>query len=353
MSPSLAGAGTNAAQGRTEDAHSGTQQQHQRPFKRVKPSVKSAVPVPFGPRTAPFSTVYELPVATEGRYATHTLHVTYTNIPEIVDAFIERHADVKHYGFDLEHRPTFKPGQKANISMLQIAPLTHPADSEPDTSETETETGTVSLTPQTHPVLLYSLFHNGGVMPTTLDALLHSPTIFKYGVGVHGDLAKLRYTEYTHAATQTFIDLSPLAVRAARADATATATATTTTTTIASATDGSIDDSNGGGGGGGAIGSRKGAGTGLKSLIASLMGGDVCAYKTKQLTMTNWETVKLTRAQVRYAALDAFCSVEIWRLLKLKVRDEERERQRKHQLHVPRVQRDRQEEQQQGQQQQQ
>jgi ribonuclease D len=244
--------------------------------KRVRAS-RSPVPAPSGVNSSSFSTIFELPVSSTGLYASQNLHITYTNNSKVVDEFLLRHEASEHFGFDLEHRPTFKPGQKPNVSIIQLAPWS---------------------TGEIHPVLVYSLFHNSGTIPDSLKSLLHSDQIKKYGVGIKGDLANLKFMKFTQSTFTSFIDLSPLAHRAKVVD-------------------------------------RSGAG--LKALIAATMGAEVCAYKTKSMTMTNWELLSLGAAQVRYAALDAFCGVEIWRILQLKLADEIAEKEKRHNMHVPRI----------------
>ncbi|KAJ8609258.1 hypothetical protein MRB53_039199 [Persea americana] len=194
---------------------------------------------------------YKVPISDTGRYHDHVLDITYTNTPATVDTFLNTHS-CAHYGFDLEHRPTFKPGQKANLALIQICPLS---------------------TTSSPAVLLFSLFHADGVLPDSLRQVLVSNDTYKYGVGVKSDTSHLRHLPIHHPS---YIELGRLAYVKKRSD-------------------------------------RSGAG--LKALTEGILGPGVIAYKTKSLTMTNWEIKDLTTAQIKYAAMDAWCSMEIYRCL--------------------------------------
>ncbi|CCG83602.1 protein of unknown function [Taphrina deformans PYCC 5710] len=220
----------------------------------------ASVPVvPRGIYTRAFGYKLSVPVASRGEYASEILDITFTNSSQIADDFVDEiyESSASFIGFDLEHRPTYRPGQKANISLLQFA-----APSSRDRS--------------THPVLVYSIYHDSGKIPDSLEYLLRDPRIEKYGVGIRGDVKHLRYLNMDQDARDSFKELAPIAFQKGLVDR----------PTI-----------------------------GLKALIAATMGEECTAYKTQSLTMTNWELPEFSTAQLKYAAMDAFAGLEIWQLL--------------------------------------
>lgn len=214
---------------------------------------------PRGVRTPPFSRQTCLQFAPSGRYSDHYLDITFTNTAATAQDFVERHLSTcTALGFDLEHRPTFRVGQKPNVALLQFAPAV-PA------SETH------------HPVLLYSIFHDAGRIPSSLVDLLRDERVKKYGVGIHGDLKHLAFLRLTEAKRRSYVELGPLAFEA------------------------------------GAVERKT---VGLKALVASLLGPECALYKTKRLTMTNWELSDLSPAQQMYAAMDAVAAIESFQMLR-------------------------------------
>ena len=218
--------------------------QDEAPRKRIKVSH-----CPVGISTKPFTEVSRHFVASQGRWNDREVVVTYTNSPDTVDTFLSTN-DSKVFGFDLEHRPTYQKGQKANIAMIQLAPMSGDE------------------------VLIYSLFHNNGLLPDSLDCVLRDAGVLKYGVGVKGDCKHLAFMDLEPSSRASFKELG----------------------TLAHEVDGTIS-----------------AGIGLKALVTSCLDKEVAGYKTKRLTMTNWEVRDLSAAQIKYAALDAWCGIEIWR----------------------------------------
>lgn len=207
--------------------------------------------VPYGISSASkFSKHYLLPVSKSGPYADHKLSVVYTNHEDEVDAFLARHS-TEDYGFDVEHRPTYKPGSKANLSLIQLAPL---------------------MTTSKPEVLVFSVYHNKGRIATSIRTLLTSSHIKKYGVGVKGDLQLLAFLA---PPTESYVELAPLAHAKKLTDRVQVS---------------------------------------LKGLTASIICPSI-EYKTKRLTMSNWENI-LSEEQVRYAAMDAWCGIELLRLIR-------------------------------------
>lgn len=220
---------------------------------------KTEVSRPQGIQSAKFNIQLDLPVAALGAYCHRRLLIHYSNDSQVAEEFVRTHMDnVQHLGFDLEHRPTFRPGQKPNVALLQFAPLP------------------TSLLLTTHPVLLYSIYHDDGQIPLCLQEIIRDPGISKYGVGINGDVRHLKYMQLSDATRHSFVELGPLALSAG-------------------------------------VSSRKEIG--LKALIELTMGQEVTTYKTKTLTMTNWELLRLSEAQLKYAAMDAFAAVEIYSIL--------------------------------------
>lgn len=225
--------------------------------------------VPRGITTKSFTKTLKIPISEEGRYKTHLLDITYTNSSHSADLFVEKylgHGGAK-IGFDLEHRPTYKPGQKPNVSLLQFAPFlpAAAAAAAPPPSH-----GT------SHPVLVYAMYHDNGRIPASLIAVLSDPSIEKYGVGIHGDIKHLKYLDFSAQCKKSYIELGPLGFKKKIVDRST---------------------------------------VGLKALMEVTMGVGVTAYKTKKLTMTNWELPNLSPAQLKYASMDAFAAIEIYRIL--------------------------------------
>lgn len=231
---------------------------------RWSPTTRSPKDVPVGPirprgiASPPFNYKKEIKVALSGEYQDHILDITHTNVPEAAERFVSKYlTTVKHLGFDLEHRPTFRVGQKANVSLLQFAPLL--------ISPLEHR--------KHHPVLLYALYHDKGKIPEVLQQVLQDHSLQKYGVGIRGDLKHLKYLNLSATAQDSFIELGPIAHAAGLVDR---------------------------------------PGIGLKALIEATMGVEVTCYKTKSLTMTNWELLELNLAQLKYASMDAFAAIEVY-----------------------------------------
>ena len=227
---------------------------------RLEPSIQhmpdgTRIVRPAGLRTEPFSERHTLPVASSGKYARHNLDLYYTNDPAVAERFYKQHmASCSHIGFDLEHRPTFKPGRQPNVSLLQFAPH--------DLSPYRTS----------HPVLVFALFHAAAQVPQALAGVLRNPDVFKYGVGIVGDRQKLEFLGLDSRARLSYIE-----VRHPKA--------------------------------------AKSRMIGLKLLVEQYMGPEAREYKVKTLSMTNWELPSFTAPQLKYAAMDAYCGVECWRLI--------------------------------------
>ncbi len=224
-----------------------------------------------------FTHIHSIPLSPTGKYANHTLRITHTNCPESCRSFCDTHfssllslavptdptsqaLNGTAIGFDLEHKPTFRKGQKAKIAILQFAPIPR--------AEAEI-----------HEVLLFNFHHSRSrVLPDCLLDVLQS-TVPKIGVGIKGDARLLVSTStipLSPSALLSFIECESLAKRR------------------------------------GIVGPF-----GLKALIGGVLGGDMTGYKTKKMTMTNWEN-QLGVGECRYAAMDAWCAVEIWRVLGLR-----------------------------------
>jgi hypothetical protein len=91
---------------------------------RKKATITAQHTRPNGAKTPSFARKLKTSMAQTGRYADHVLDICYTNDPSAVDAFCEvwlSEQTCLHLGFDLEHRPTFKPGSKPNVALLQYA----------------------------------------------------------------------------------------------------------------------------------------------------------------------------------------------------------------------------------------
>lgn len=216
---------------------------------------------PRGVRSPPFNIKKHVAIAIAGLYKDHILDITYTNTPEVAEHFVKQEMlGVQNLGFDLEHKPTYIVGEKVNVSLIQFAPLLQPSSD--------------SLT--YHPVLLYSIYHDCGTIPAVLQDILSNPTINKFGIGISGDLKHLNYLELPHSARSTFQELGPKAH---------------------------------------AAGIVERSGISLKTLISVLMGDEATTYKTKKITMTNWEKHNLNEKELKYAAMDAFAAIEIYRIL--------------------------------------
>lgn len=247
---------------------------------RLDPSVQhrpdgTTVLWPSGMSSPLFLRRATIKLAPAGPYAEHAVDVHFTNDPAAVTAFVTEHIStpgITHVGFDLEHRPTFVQGRKPNVSLLQFAPL--------DPSSTER---------RTHPVLVFSLFHANAAVPPELAFLLRDPEVVKTGVGINADRQKLEFLGLDDRARQAFVDvhetgrLKQAAMQAAREQQ---------------------------------IRGPPNHKQGLKALTERYMGAEVAGYKSKRLTMTNWEKLELADDELRYAALDAFCGVEVWRLIR-------------------------------------
>ena len=213
--------------------------------------------IPYGVASQKFALKTECPVAESGPYHSHLLEMIYSNDPVVAADFVSHHmSNVKHLGFDVEHRPTYRPGQKPNIALLQFAPLQHHKTS--------------------HPVLLYAMYHDEGHIPECLQAIIKDSGIQKYGIGIKGDIRHLQYMSLSEDAKASFVELGPMALQAG-------------------------------------VVSRKEIG--LKALIQVTMGEEVAEYKTKSLTMTNWENSGLSIAQQKYASMDAYAAMEIYVIL--------------------------------------
>lgn len=254
----------------------------------AKPVVKIVDLVHVEPRgisTPYFMQEHKIPVALEGPYSAQFLDVTYTNDPAAADRFIAKHIarrGTTDIGFDVEHRPTRIAGEKANLALLQIA--AHGGNVGEEAGEGQT--GTCGR----HPVLLFALYHNRGKFSPGLRNLLMDARIAKHGVGIKCDLRHLKSLHLSEASQAAYMELGPRARDAGLVEA----------------------------------GSPRRE-IGLKALTKLVMDEACTTYKTKRLTMTNWER-GLNVAQVKYAAMDAFTGIEIFRLL------EEQKKKRRKQL---------------------
>ncbi|ORY75815.1 hypothetical protein BCR37DRAFT_389628 [Protomyces lactucae-debilis] len=215
---------------------------------------------PRGVATDRFVQKLVRPMALSGKYAGRSLDILYTNDPYLADEFCALHIDKQgctHVGFDLEHRPHFAPGSKANVALLQFAPLM-PALS------------------TTYPVLLYSLYHANATLPLSLLCLLSNTAISKHGVGISGDLRHLAYLELPQECRSSYKELE----RDVKS-----------------------------------VMPHHPGGRSLKALITSLMDPPCAVLKTKRLTMTNWEKKDLSNDEIAYAAMDALCGVLLWEII--------------------------------------
>ncbi|BFZ57022.1 hypothetical protein PYCC9005_004072 [Savitreella phatthalungensis] len=221
-------------------------------FSIVLPSGQQAIH-PSGVSTPPFVDRSSQQVATTGVYADHTLDITYTNDAGAVRDWLAGLSTTKAFGFDIEHRPTFDKGQLPNLALIQLAPVPGQAEE------------------KKHPVLIFSVYHANAEVPTELVSILRDPEVHKYGIGVRSDRQKLDFLELEPAsAGPSFRDLGPTGQQ----------------------------------------------GISLKKMTTEYMGVECTEYKTKRLTMTNWERRQLDPAELKYAAMDAFCGAMIHRLMK-------------------------------------
>ena len=97
---------------------------------RNQPEKRTTAPQPLRPtgkRTDNFTQNLKTPMALTGKYASHMLDICYTNDAASVEAFCDTWLAKEtrlHLGFDLEHRPTYIPGSRPNVALLQYAWLT-------------------------------------------------------------------------------------------------------------------------------------------------------------------------------------------------------------------------------------
>ena len=167
------------------------------------------------------------------------MRITWAYTAETVDDWVQR-VKARVLGFDIEYKPTFERGCKQNrASVLQLA-----AGDE---------------------VLVVQLFALGG-FPAGLCSLMENERVIKVGVGVNGDVQKLKAD--WDVVVNGAVDLSSV-MQECHGEETYLS---------------------------------------LAKLASKLLGIDMC--KNKKVVLSNWEKPKLTRDQVVYAALDAWVGSE-------------------------------------------
>ena len=176
---------------------------------------------------------------TRTRHREGVMRITVAYTAETVEDWVGR-VKARVLGFDIEYRPNFqRGGQQNRVSLLQLA-----AGDE---------------------VLLVQLLAVGFV-PAGLAAVLEDPGVLKTGVGVDGDVQKLKAD--WNLAVNGAVDLSFV-----------------------------MQEHHG-----------EPSYLSLAKLSSKLLGLDMC--KEKKVVLSNWEKPRLTREQVVYAALDAWVGSE-------------------------------------------
>jgi ribonuclease D len=192
-----------------------------------------------------YAELWSMDVRTKDREG--VMRITVASTAEAVDDWAARVAGARVLGLDIEYRPNMQKGGRTNrTSLIQLA-----AGDE---------------------VLLVQMFALGSV-PVGLASLLENASVLKTGVGIDGDVAKLK-NDWS-IEVKGAVDLSTVMM----------------------------------------MHHDEPTYLSLAKLSVRLLGVDMC--KDRRVVLSNWERRKLSQEQVLYAALDAWVGCECAGVLKL------------------------------------